>query len=88
MLIKKNQRDAEMIYSFIPNKAKNETVWTKVYFIIIFACLYDTQAIDTTTNGTYINPTKYILIYYKLMLLIPNIRISKSITWKWSVPSA
>ena len=57
MLIKRNTKDAEMVYSFVPNKAKNETVWTKVYFIIIFACLYDTnQAVETTTiaNGTLI----------------------------------
>ena len=50
MLIKKEtDSQAEMIYSYVPNKAEHEAVWTRVYFIIIFACLYEPNQVETTT---------------------------------------
>jgi len=40
MLIKKDAHNQEMIHEFRPHNSPSETVWTKVYFILIFACLH------------------------------------------------
>ena len=43
----------EMVYSYYPNgrNESNETPWTKVYFVILFACLYDTNKLEGAAAG-------------------------------------
>ncbi len=40
-----------MIYPFYSNKQQEKTPWTKVYFIIIFACVYD-ETLQKSANNS------------------------------------
>ena len=52
MLIKKEASSSnDMIYPYYPNHTQSETAWTKVYFIIIFACVYDENASKMANSG-------------------------------------
>ena len=49
MLVEKEPNTLnEMVYPYYPNgrNESNETPWTKVYFVILFACLYDSNKLE------------------------------------------
>ena len=52
MLIKKDTNSQEMIYPYeyptMPAEDKKSLLWTKVYFIIIFACIDNQQSLSNT----------------------------------------
>lgn len=61
MLVNKDINGQEMVYSFTPDKSSKKMVWTKVYFIIIFACIYDSDQVEKNKITESLLPSKMCL---------------------------